>query len=327
MSPFCAHSTDDSIKFDAKELEKHLKLPRKYRHLRRTNCCSKNYLQTITKEIKCSNELYEFANGDFFVDRVKGIKKISLKKEEHVYDLEVKTTQRFIGGFGGILLHNTEAKALYEAMRVGALANVVAGTIHGDSPYGVFDRVVNDLEVPRTSFKATDIIVVANPIRSADGLHRWRRVTQITEVRKDWEDDPMREHGFVDLMKYNAETDELVPTDDLINGDCDILKAIAGNVKEWAGNWDAVWENIELRAKVKEAILKISKIEEEEELLEAQFVIRCNDEFHRISERVREDTGTLDPKRILFEFDEWLRVAAHDVKISIEQERRRHGKD
>jgi len=36
-------------------------------------------------------------------------------------------------------VRSTEAKALYEAMRVGALANVVAGTIHGASPYGVFD--------------------------------------------------------------------------------------------------------------------------------------------------------------------------------------------
>src|SRR4030042_1559215 len=42
-------------------------------------------------------------------------------------------------------VRSVEAKALYEAMRVGALANVVAGTIHGASPYGVFDRVVNDL--------------------------------------------------------------------------------------------------------------------------------------------------------------------------------------
>src|SRR3989344_2189202 len=69
-------------------------------------------------------------------------------------------------------VRSTEARALYEAMRVGALANVVAGTIHGDSPYGVFDRVVNDLGVPRTSFKATDVIVVANPVRSPDGIHR-----------------------------------------------------------------------------------------------------------------------------------------------------------
>jgi type IV secretory pathway ATPase VirB11/archaellum biosynthesis ATPase len=155
-------------------------------------------------------------------------------------------------------VRSTEAKALYEAMRVGALANVVAGTIHGDSPYGVFDRVVNDLEVPRTSFKATDIVVVANPVKSADGLHRWRRITQITEIRKHWEQDPLLENGFVDLMKYSSEKDQLEPTADLINGDSDILKSIASNVKEWAGNWDAIWDNITLRANIKEQIVKLA---------------------------------------------------------------------
>ncbi|MBI4018457.1 MAG: type II/IV secretion system ATPase subunit, partial [Candidatus Aenigmarchaeota archaeon] len=63
-------------------------------------------------------------------------------------------------------VRSREALALYEAMRIGALANVVAGTIHGDSAYGVFDRVVNDLGVPPTSFKATDIILIANMLRS-----------------------------------------------------------------------------------------------------------------------------------------------------------------
>ncbi len=220
-------------------------------------------------------------------------------------------------------VRSTEARALYEAMRVGALANVVAGTIHGDSPYGVYDRVVNDLKVPKTSFKATDIIIVANPIRSADGLSRVRRVTRITEIRKEWEEDPMKEGGFVDLMKYDADKDELVPTDDLINGDSDILKAIAGNVKEWAGNWDAVWENIELRAAIKEEIVRISDTLEEPELLEAPFVIQCNDQFHRISEKVREETGKLDKEKILFMFKEWIKKAAQEKKTELEKERER----
>jgi len=203
-------------------------------------------------------------------------------------------------------VRSTEAAALYEAMRVGALANVVAGTIHGDSPYGVFDRVVNDLKVPRTSFKATDIIIVANPIRSPDGLHRWRRVTQITEVRKEWEEDPLREHAFIDLMKYDAKTDELEPTDELTNGDSDVLKAIAGNVKEWAGNWDAVWENIMLRTKIKEELVKTAEAENNLDLLEAKFVIQCNDQFHKICDKVKSKTDRLDSERIFFEWKEWL---------------------
>jgi type IV secretory pathway ATPase VirB11/archaellum biosynthesis ATPase len=204
-------------------------------------------------------------------------------------------------------VRSKEALALYEAMRVGAMANTVAGTIHGDSPFGVFDRVVNDLQVPRTSFKATDLIVVANPIRSPDGLHRWRRVTQITEVRKEWEKDPLLENGFVDLMKYDAKTDELVPSDDLINGNSDILKLIAGNVKEWAGNWDAVWDNILLRAKTKETLVKESDKAKMPDLLEAPFVVLSNDQFHKISDEVREEVGFLDSKKIFFNWNDWLK--------------------
>ena len=204
-------------------------------------------------------------------------------------------------------IRSKEALALYEAMRIGALANVVAGTIHGDSPYGVFDRVVNDLGVPRTSFKATDIVVVANPVRSADGLHRWRRITQITEVRKHWEQDPLVEKGFVDLMKYDSKKDELQTSEELINGDSEILKAIAGNVKEWAGNWDAVWENILLRANIKQALVEFANKTGNLGLLEADFVIHSNDQFHKISEKIREEIGTLDPKRIFFDWNEWLK--------------------
>ncbi len=205
-------------------------------------------------------------------------------------------------------VRSTEARALYESMRIGALANVVAGTIHGDSPYGVFDRVVNDLEVPRTSFKATDIIIVANPIRSPDGLHRWRRVTEITEVRKHWETDPLTEGGFVDLMKYDPLTDQLEASSDLLNGDSEILKSIAGNVKEWAGNWDAVWDNILLRGKIKEALVNYSDKTGRVELLEANFVVLANEAFHKISDKVKEEAGTLDSKHIFFEWESWLKT-------------------
>src|SRR3989338_11184914 len=188
-------------------------------------------------------------------------------------------------------VRSEEAKALYEAMRVGALANVVAGTIHGASPYGVFDRVVNDLEVPTTSFKATDIIAVANPIKTPDGMHSWKRLVQISEVRKDWKHDPMEEKGFVDLMKYNVEKDILEPSDDLINGDSEVIKDIAANVKGWAGNWDAVYDNILLRAKTKEEIVNVSNKIGNPRILEAGFNVLANDAFHKISDKVRQEIG------------------------------------
>jgi len=205
-------------------------------------------------------------------------------------------------------VRSTEAVALYEAMRVGALANVVAGTIHGDSPYGVYDRVVNDLGVPATSFKATDIIVVANPVKSVAGLRKERRVVQISEVRKEWTEDPQKEGGFVDLMLYNPKTDTLEPTDALVQGESEIVKAVASRVKEWAGDWDAVWQNILLRAKIKKAIVDIADELANPDLMEAEWVVRANDEFHRISQRIEDELGKSDPDRIYIEWEKWFRA-------------------
>ncbi|RLE39357.1 hypothetical protein DRJ17_01390 [Candidatus Woesearchaeota archaeon] len=218
-------------------------------------------------------------------------------------------------------VRSREAISLYEAMRVGAAANVVAGTIHAANPYGVYDRVVNDIGVPNTSFKATDIIIVANPIKSPDGLHKWRRITQITEVRKHWTKDPLVEKGFVDLMRYDAKKDRLVPTDEFINGDSDVLKAIAGNIKEFAGNWDAVWDNIELRAKIKKRLVEVAEKNNDLDMLEADFVILANDMYHLYAEEVKERTGKLKSQQIFLKWDNWLKKAVRQRKMKKEGER------
>ena len=223
-------------------------------------------------------------------------------------DEGIRTSLRF--GDSSLIvgeIRSLEAKALYEAMRVGALANVVAGTIHGADPYSVFDRVVNDLEVPRTSFKATDIIIVSNPVKTSDGLHRQRRILSITEVRKKWESDPLNEKAFVDLMKYDSATDELKPTEALVNGESEVLKSIAGTVKEWVGNWDLVWDNILLRARIKSILIEYSEKTNRPELIESEFVVLNNDVFHQICNDSREKYGFINSKKVLFEWEEWLK--------------------
>ncbi|VVB82105.1 Uncharacterised protein [uncultured archaeon] len=191
-------------------------------------------------------------------------------------------------------------------MRVGALANVVAGTIHGASPYGVYDRVVNDLEVPKTSFKATDIIMVCNPIKTPDGLHSLRRVVQISEVRKHWKDDPLNEKGFVDLMNYNIDKDQLEPSSDLINGDSEVVKDIASNVKGWAGNWDAIYDNILLRGKIKQELVSTAKKIGNPRILEAGFSTLSNHNFHQISDKIRQEIGLPMGDRVFPEWQKWL---------------------
>ncbi|MEK6896643.1 MAG: type II/IV secretion system ATPase subunit [Nanoarchaeota archaeon] len=203
-------------------------------------------------------------------------------------------------------VRSTEAKALYEAMRVGALANVVAGTIHGASPYGVFDRLVNDLGVPVTSFKATDLVLVANPIRTPDGLHSKKRVVQLAEIRKHWTKDPLDEKGFVDLLRYNVDKDELEPTDELINGDSEIVKDVGANVRGWAGNWDAIYDNILLRAMIKQEIVQTARKHNKRHLLEAPFAVASNNMFHLLSDKVTKVEGVPSSDKVFPLWKQWL---------------------
>ena len=212
-------------------------------------------------------------------------------------------------------VRSTEARALYEAMRVGALANVVAGTIHGASPYGVFDRVVNDLEVPITSFKATDCIIVANPVKTPDGLSSMKRIIQLTEVRKHWTRDPLEEGGFVDLLKYNVEKDELEPSEDLINGDSEVIKAIASSVKGWVGNWDAVYDNILLRAKIKQEIVDVAEKSKISGILEAKFNCLSNNMFHEFLKQVNEEVGLPVSEKVFPLWQDWLKKQVKGKKV------------
>jgi flagellar protein FlaI len=241
------------------------------------------------------------------IERMKSQSVITQVENELGADEAIRTSLR-LGDSALVIgeVRSEEAQALYEAMRVGAVANFVGGTIHGEDAYSVFDRVVNDLDVPTTSFKATDIIVQVNKIKSPDGMDTYRRVTGITEVRKEWTDDPQEENAFVDLMRYDSNKDELVPTDTLINGESLILNRIAENIKEWKNDWDAVWKNIQLRSDLKEELVKKAEEENEERLLEADMVVKANQQYHLLADKVQDEYGGQDPDRILNRWKEWL---------------------
>ncbi|MFB6203562.1 MAG: ATPase, T2SS/T4P/T4SS family [Candidatus Nanohaloarchaea archaeon] len=241
------------------------------------------------------------------IERMKSQSVITQVENEMPADEAIRTSLR-LGDSALVIgeVRSDEAQALYEAMRVGAVANFVGGTIHGEDAYSVFDRVVNDLNVPRTSFKATDIIVSVNKIKSPDGLQTYRRVTGITEVRKTWTDDPMEEGAFVDLMRYDSNKDELVPTDTLKNGQSEILNRIAENIREWKNDWEAVWDNIQLRKRVKQTLVETANEEDRPDMLEADFVVKANQQYHIIAERVNEEYGEQQPERIYARWKEWL---------------------
>ena len=121
----------------------------------------------------------------------------------------------------------------------------------------------------------------------------------------------MKEGGFVNLMKYDSTKDEISATKDLIEGESEIVKSIASNVKEWVGNWDRVWENIVLRGKVKQMLVdyavKTGVPTGEKGLLEADFVVDANDSFHLIFNKLRQEYGYPDSKDVLREYEIWLK--------------------
>ena len=265
-------------------------------------------VRIITVEDTLEIPVYEFKKLNYDIQSLK-VQAVITKGDQEITAAEGIRTSLRMGDSSLIVgeVRSEEALALYEAMRVGALANVVAGTIHGDSPYGVYDRVVNDLKVPKTSFKATDIIVVCNPVKSASGLKQKRRVVQITEIRKDWDEDPLKEHAFVDLMVYNPKTDQLEATDALLQGESDILKSIGSRVREWAGDFDAIWQNIELRAKVTQDIIDAAEKQNKPQILEADFIVQSNDVLHTIMDQIKESEGKTDTKLIYSEWLAWFR--------------------
>ncbi len=199
-------------------------------------------------------------------------------------------------------VRSKEARVLYEAMRVGAAGNIVLGTIHGDSAYSVWDRIVNDLEVPTTSFKATDVIVVARPIRFSGSLKRVRRVSQITEVKKHWTEDPEREGGLLDLMLYDARGDKLSFQEDSLK-DSELFQKIS---RQSGLNMNEMWESIKANASAKSFLVDLKNKYDLPELLEAENYAVCNNKYMILREEQLESGKKVDYDQLLGKWKYWI---------------------
>lgn len=199
-------------------------------------------------------------------------------------------------------VRSTEAKALYEAMRVGAVGNVVMGTIHGESAYSIWDRVVNDLGVPTTSFKATDFCIVGAPIRFKGSLKRQRRIIEVTEVRKHWKEDPSEENGFLDWMMFDAGKDDLTLFEDNLRESEWIQKVqrIRGNT------FDELWKEITTRGASKQYLVDVKRKLDIPRLLEADNSVRAHSKLTILAERQREEHGSVDHEQLLSDWKKWV---------------------
>jgi len=130
----------------------------------------------------------------------------------------VRTALR-LGG-GAIVVgevRGEEAQALYEAMRVGAAGETVLGTIHGEDPDAVRERVVSDLGVSPSSFAATDLIVLLDD-------HRVDAIAEVT-ARGDGA-------SFDPLFERTAEG--LTPTGRIDRGESRLVERLAWTDESYA---------------------------------------------------------------------------------------------
>lgn len=204
-------------------------------------------------------------------------------------------------------IRGKEAVVLYEAMRVGAMSNVVSGTIHADTAYGVYDRVVNDLGVTKGSFKVTDIIILVNLIKDLSGAEKKRRIVEVVEVLKDWEDEPK----FQSLFVYDPKTDELKATDILLKGKSLLLNEFLKNSNVYK-TYDDVLKDMFIRRRAKEIIL--NNIQDNKQL-EAEFTKKLFTNFLKKYSKIKSFSDQKKIDDIFVSFEKEVKEVLNDRNL------------
>ena len=84
--------------------------------------------------------------GGAYIDTIESVERVDLAKPVDVYDFSVPGTQNFVGGFGGVFLHNTGHSAL--------------ATIHAASISQLIDRLITPpISLPPSLLENVNIIV------------------------------------------------------------------------------------------------------------------------------------------------------------------------
>jgi len=270
-------------------------------------------LRILTQEDTLELPVDYMKNLGFNIQRLKTRSAIQTSQtESEVAPEEALRTALRLGDSVLIIgeVRSKEAKVLYEAMRIGAVGNVVMGTIHGESAYSVWDRIVNDLDVPTTSFKATDIVVVCAPIRYKGSLAKKRRVIQITEVKKHWENDPYVEHGFEDLMTYTAKTDDWeinkLYTDEKIYEATHESELFEKIMRMRGISFSDIWNDINLRAKTKGYLVDIKRQYDMPLLLESKYTVPVHNQMQLILDSYKGVDKKVDYAAVYGEWKKWV---------------------
>lgn len=174
-----------------------------------------------------------------------------------------------------------ETKTLYEAMRSGTAGSSVLGTIHGNTPDSVYERVVHDMDISKESFSATDFVIITGITRPGGGQKRERKLTHISEYR---------DKHFEDVMKFDG---EILPTDHFKRNS----KKIGDIASRWGLSYRQAVDNIKTRGKIKEKMVEVSEGKSDPTLLNPRWVSRTNEKFWNLIDKHGDDYNII--------FSEW----------------------
>jgi len=128
------------------------------------------YVEPVGKKVdlSCLREVRPtgFVN-DVYVDRIKSISRVKLEKKEPVYDISVPGTQNFIGGFGGLMLHNS--------------GHPTMSTMHAESVDTMIRRLeTHPINLSPSLVETLDVVCVM--VESKVGGRTVRRLKEVVEV-------------------------------------------------------------------------------------------------------------------------------------------------
>ncbi len=123
------------------------------------------YAKPVGKRMEVKN--VKPAVSSFYLDKIKSINKLELEQPVKVYDFNVPGPQNYLGGFGGIFLHNTGHAGM--------------GTLHADNLPSVIDRLTTKpIDLPKAMLDTLDLIVFIITTRKENAYVR--RVSEVVEI-------------------------------------------------------------------------------------------------------------------------------------------------
>ncbi len=288
-----------------------------------------SYLITQIPEIGSRDRIITFQDTeevqfDDFLDTGYELENVRVMDAEHLQD-QVNAFLR--GGAAYWLItevRSTEAvkSALGAAARRGS--QPVLSSFHARTKRQMYDLVVNIMGLHEAAYKYVDFIVSTGKFETSEGTIR--RITEVSEILKDWTEDP----EYVELFSDNRSEDILEPAN-LFSGpdkwiekvnsydltDLDVEKAAeklsflspedGGSRKVYrqcerlAIDPDDLLKKILAEAKMKSEILMLAREEDDDKYLELPFVTKAYDKYF-----VEVDQNAPDYEEALSNWESWL---------------------